>query len=189
MNYRNKAKNKKVFATVFTNIENRHIVKDPGMIPYIMQENYGFYSVVPISSCNKYQYIKEFYSQIDTPIINDSKNKKIKFFKRLLWIKKNSSNIDILNLYFFGIQTSLEILVYKLINKQGLVYVHTDTDGKYLLKYIKKRKSIKVMLSLLCLKLINVNDIFWGIQNPKYLNLIKKRWPFVYIDYIPDGFY
>lgn len=55
---------KYVFATVFTDMENIHLIKDPGMIPFIMQKEFGFYSIVPISSLKSYPYLDQLYQTL-----------------------------------------------------------------------------------------------------------------------------
>ncbi len=178
------------FATVFVNIENIHLIKDPGMIPFTMQNSFGFHSVVPLSSAKEYEYKNGFFKEIETPIIKEAKKENIRQLRRIFWIMKNAFRIDVLHLYFFDRWTWLSIFMYKTINKKGLVYVHCDSNGERLIEYnMDDTWKKRVILHRVLLKDKFLKDVLWGIQNKENMKILKGKWPFVNLYFIPNGVY
>lgn len=182
--------NKLTVATIFSDMENIHLIKDPGMIPFTLHKYYGFNAIVPLSSQHDYPYKDKFFSDIETPILDDMKSRNGKYYVRLKWLIKNANNIDLLHLYFFERWTWVFIFAYKLLNKKGLVYVHVDTDGSRLLNYkftdnvLKKLVMKRVLLSKK-----NLYATLWGIQNSTNVKKIKGVWPFINAGFVPNGFF
>lgn len=179
------------FATVFLNIENIHLIKDPGMIPYTMQKYYGYESTVVLSSANEYFFKDILFIDIDTPMIHESMHSPliIKKIKRSVWILKNAPYINVLNLFFFNKWTWINIYIYKKRNRHGLVYVHLDTSGRFLLKSIYPKSLLWKKWMKLFLSPDNLKDVIWGIQNEKAAEILREKWPFESMKYIPDGYF
>ena len=170
---------KKVFSTLFTEMMNIHLIKDPGMIPFTFNNDFGYKSIIPIFKGRKYPYKDLYFSDIEMPVLPTSKHKLISNLFCTIWLIKNSKRIDLLNLYFFDRRTWLMMCIYKKMNPKGLIYIHVDTDGNRLLNYefsknpVKSFIAKKVLLNEAVLK-----DTFWGIQNSSNAEKLKGRWPF-----------
>lgn len=179
---------KKVFSTLFTEMMNIHLIKDPGMIPFTFNNDFGYKSIIPIFKGRKYPYKDLYFSDIEMPVLPTSKHKLISNLFCTIWLIKNSKRIDLLNLYFFDRRTWLMMWIYKKMNPKGLIYIHVDTDGNRLLNYefsknpVKSFIAKKVLLNEAVLK-----DTFWGIQNSSNAEKLKGRWPFYTLGFIPNG--
>lgn len=179
---------KKVFSTLFTDMMNIHLIKDPGMIPFTFDKEYGFKSIIPIFKGRDYPYKDLYFSDIEMPILSSSNNKYIHNLFCLMWLIKNAKQIDLLNLYFFDRRTWTMMWLYKIINPKGLIYIHVDTDGNRLLNYEFSKNPVKSFIAKQVLLNDSVlKDTFWGIQNSANAEKLKGKWPFYTLDFIPDG--
>lgn len=179
---------KKIFTTLFTDMMNIHLIKDPGMIPFTFDKEYGFKSIIPIFKGRNYPYKDLYFSDIEMPILSSSKNKYIHNLFCLIWLIKNAKRINLLNLYFFDRRTWTMMWLYKIFNPKGLIYVHVDTDGKRLLNYKFSKNPIKSFIAKHVLLNDSVlKDTFWGIQNSANTEKLKGKWPFYTLGYIPNG--
>lgn len=175
-------------ATIFENLDNVHLIKDPGMIPYSLHVFFGFKSTILFSSEKNYDYKEELYKDIETPIIRDNDNILHNKVARLLWLIKNAKQIDLLHLFFFERWTWIYIYFYKLFNPDGLIYVHVDTDGTRLLDYEYPDNPLKLfIIKRILLKDSNIKDVLWGIQNKENAEKLKGKWPFVNLEFVPNG--
>lgn len=178
------------FATVFSGIENIHLIKDPGMIPFTMYHEFGYTCTVPLSSLFEYPYKEKLLNGIEIPVITDSGEKRKNIRKRLKWIYKNAGNIDVLNVFFFDRYTWLSIWLFKKRNPKGMVYVHCDTDGEYLLNYVYPKNALKsFIIKKVLLTKKNLESVLWGVQNKDNKESLKGTWPFLNMEYVPDGIY
>lgn len=181
---------KKTIATLFAGLENVHLVKDPGMIPFALHKYYDYNAIVPLSSLQDYPYKDRYFRDIETPVIEDKSEIRDKYIRRLKWLVKNARRIDLMNVFFFDRWTWIYIYIYRLLNKKGKIYVHVDTDGKRLLDYKFTNNKLKYfLLRRFLLSDENMNKTLWGIQNEENARKIKGKWPFYNVEYIPDGIY
>lgn len=117
------------FVTLFSYLEEIHLVKDVGMIPYVMCEKFGYQGGILCSEqCN---------------IKNNRKDKhfKIMKYKKILgsnnlgacwYLLKNARSIDVLNLYHLNPWNLIDTFLYQLLNPSGIVYLKLDMDYKNL---------------------------------------------------------
>lgn len=177
-------------ATVFVNLENVHLIKDPGMIPFALHKYYGYNSIIPFSSNQTYEYKEKYFNDIETPIIDDTGSDLHNKIARLKWIAKNAKRIDLLHLFFFERWTWIYIWIFKMFNPKGLVYVHCDTNGERLIGYKYPINPIKrFIIKKVLLSKKNLSSVLWGVQNKDNANKIKGEWPFINLCFVPNGIY
>ena len=185
----------KKFLTLFPRIENNHLIKDVGMIPFCMQKYYGYSSEVVVYKNLNYDFLNK-----------DLKEIKYKFFpfkkfnsniNTMFFLIKNSKKIDILHLFHITQRsTIISIFTYFLFNKKGLIYCHMDYDftgnnnndllncnGKGIKKVVKRWIYKKLIFTN-----HNVDRILFGVQNKPGLEILKNKYPFKNVQYIADGF-
>ena len=76
----------KTFVTIFPHTENIHLIKDVGMIPYILQKHHDFDSYIATYNNGNYQFL-------DTEV----KGLKIRFIKKIF-------RKDFFNILFFIVE-------------------------------------------------------------------------------------
>ena len=184
-----KERSHKIFATVFPDLENIHLIKDPGMIPYTMQHTYGYKSILPCFDNRTYIYTNDWFD-IEMPTIHH-----LRLLGRIgdiyschKWIKRHAKEIDVLHLFFYSNRTLVDIITYQTQNKDGRVYVHCDSSSKKLLEYAKNNP-IKKSINHFLVKIIDSNKILWGIQDSEHIERLREKKPFQHLEYIPDGYF
>lgn len=182
------------FTTMFPRIENIHLVKDVGMIPYAMKKYYDFDSSIVIYKNKKYEYFNTNVNNLKKDFFPFRKfNSIINCFCYLL---NNSKNIDVLHLYHIGEKTTwISVFTYFLINKKGLIYIHMDENTDIELNDIfgLEEKSLKKIIKKIFLtKFIytkkNRSRILFGLQNKAGIEEIKGNFPFDNVKYIGNAY-
>ena len=118
----------KRFVTVFPLLQNQHLTKDLGQIPYFLHKKFGFESVVVSYENGSYEYREK-----------EVKGLKIEFIKNrgryfqfdigvILYLFKNARRISVLNLYHFCSSTYVYGILFKILNFKGVVYLKSDMD-------------------------------------------------------------
>lgn len=171
------------FVTLFPETQNVHLVKDVGMIAYILTKYYGYQgTLVCYNNSEKYTYLHK-----------EVKGLKLDFLKKytgndiidgLCYLLTNARNIDVLHVFHVSARRNYAwILLYKLLNPQGKIYLKLDADVhiKDINFHKKNMKSrIKKWILEKC-SLISVESV--GLQ--QYL---ISHWRND-IQYIPNGYY
>ena len=105
------------------NISDVHLNKDVGLIPYGMHKFRGYDSFVATYINGDYPNLKytlglrlEEVPKISGDYAKDSR----------AWLRKNAKRIDVLNVYHMNTRTLITVLIYKLFNPKGRVYLKCD---------------------------------------------------------------
>ncbi|MFX1392093.1 MAG: glycosyltransferase family 4 protein [Promethearchaeota archaeon] len=118
------------YLLIFENLTNLLLIKDIGMIPYIFQRIVDFKSsILTYKDVNNYPYLKEFCNGLELEFLKRKKwLNKINRYERpiISYLIKNSKNIDILELFHLTNQALLYAFLYKLLNRNGFVYIKLD---------------------------------------------------------------
>lgn len=165
----------KKFVTLFYKIEDVHFYKDIGMIPYHMKKLFHYDSYIACSKINskinnkKYKNIK--IDEIKCIFNNE-------FLDSLIYILKKSKQIDILNLYHYRRKTLIFIFLYKLLNKNGKVYLKLDGES------LNKSKNMKSIYKYILKKCTIISTEVYSSYNE-----LKNKFNFNNFEYIPNGAY
>lgn len=121
----------KTFVTIFPLSSNVHLLKDVGMVPYIMHRDYGYDStLVCFKNETAYPAIEKEVKGLKIHFLKKEKNYafgKISFTV-LRYLIKHARQIDVLNLYHNTTETLLYGLLYRLCNPKGLLYLKLDIN-------------------------------------------------------------
>lgn len=210
--------NKQTFTTIVLHAENLELRKDPGQIPYhfgnlknvdstlvtYYYSNINNITVGPLEICpQKQEDILKDYPFLSTEV----KGLKIKFLDYLgrgkfyekavyKYLKENSKNIDVLNLFHFTTENIFYSLLYKIKNPKGKIYLKLDINVPFyesckyffnanvMLPFIK-RDLIQKILYPLFFKIVNTISA----ESAYGLNYFKSRFnvPENKLILIPNG--
>ena len=135
----------KHFVTLFPASLNVHLLKDVGMIPYVMSRDYGYKStLVCLKNESTYPAIEQEVKGLNIKFLSTEKRYhfgKISF-KALAFLRKESKNIDILNLYHHTLESMVYALIYRLFKPKGVVYLKFDISILKLEKEKQKNRFI-----------------------------------------------
>lgn len=166
---------KKVFLTLFFKAENIHLIKDVGMIPFIMAKNFNYNAKLATYNNGDYSYLNNEVKELNIDFIEKKYTSDYKNCKK--YLITNSRNIDILNLYHFTDTTLKLILIYKFINLKGKVFLKLDANEDI--------KNIKIT-NWYCYILKKCNLI--SVESKKLYVYLNNNWP-INIQYIQNGYY
>jgi len=136
------------FLTLFPRGENVHLVKDVGMIPFVLQENFQYDSYLSCYSNGDYPYLNKEVKGLKLLFINKKFN--IEIVDVILFIIKNFRKFDVLQCYH--------------LSKSSLIYLST-------FNFLKKCTFQKCCTYL---KLDDTKDIINIRLNPFAIFLIKS---------------
>lgn len=118
---------KKTFVTIFPETSNIQLIKEVGMIPYLMSENYNYNSTIATYDNGDYSYLK-----------TEVKGLKIEFIKKyfsneflnvLIFLLKSYKRIDVIHLFHFSISKLFLIFLFKKLKKNGAKsYIKLDAN-------------------------------------------------------------
>lgn len=179
---------------MFPRMENIHLVKDVGMIPYCMNKYYNYESSIVTYHNLEYDYFKSDVKSLLQDYFPLNKfNSKINC---VLFLMRKSKKIDVLHLYHITQKTTIvSIPVYLFFNRKGLIYIHMDktiddgqTDvcnlaGKSFKKLIKRFIYKHIVFSKK-----NRKRILFGTQEKCAIGILKNQFPFDNIEYIPNAY-
>jgi glycosyltransferase involved in cell wall biosynthesis len=129
----------KQFVTLFPAAENVHLLKDVGIIPYIMHRDYGYESkLVCFHNSDTYQALADEVNGLKIEFIDAEPYQFGKVSKHVLsYLRNNAKQIDILNLYHHTTESMVYALAYRLFNPKGIVYIKLDISIQ---KFDKQQK-------------------------------------------------
>ena len=131
----------KQFVTLFPVAENVHLLKDVGIIPYIMYRDYGYDSkLVCFNNSAIYSALEHEVKGLKIEFLAPESYQFGKVSKHVLsYLRNNAKQIDILNLYHHTAESMIYALVYRLFNPRGVVYIKLDISIQ---KFDRQRKQL-----------------------------------------------
>ena len=172
------------FLTVFPNCENIHLVKDVGMIPYLLHKEEGYDSTIASYNNGEYPYLANEVKGLNHVFI--SKKFKSMRLNVLYFILTNYRKYDILQVYHFSIDSLLFLSFFKMLkagDKRTRTYLKLDADDDIL--KIRMRGVLgffgKKMIDSISLISVETKMLFDKLQEKK---IFEKS-----LVYIPNGFY
>ncbi|MEE0489275.1 glycosyltransferase [Methanosphaera stadtmanae] len=160
----------KKYNCIFPGLYNYILTKDVGMIPYILAKYYN---------CTITTYNNDNYTYIDTILknnnlkinyLNNTKNEKKDVME---YIKKNAKNIDIIQFYHLRYNVlPWYVLIYKLYNPHGKIYLKLDANNDYI-DFLVKRKGILPMIRRFLVKILFKFINVISIETRRNYNTLK----------------
>lgn len=166
------------FLTIFPSADNVHLIKDIGMIPFVLHKEYGYDATIACYNNGEYPYL-------DT----DVKGLKMVFIKKIFkndlinvcwFIITNFWKYDIVQCYHISIDSIISLLLFKLISfSKGVTYLKFDANDSMKNQPISRKvTSILNFFDVLSVETLSLC---------KYLNqehLFNGK-----VKYIPSGYY
>jgi glycosyltransferase involved in cell wall biosynthesis len=183
------------FVTLFCyKIQNVHLTKDVGMIPYMFYKTLNMNSEL-VTIRNRGEIYKS--------IANDVKGLKLNFISSFLkipftniyssavvYLLRKSKSIDILNLYHLDFSAIILGLLYKKLNPNGILYIKLDLPANVLEKLLCSKTTFigKIKVRIRKWYISQIASLI-SYENCNVENVIKDFMP-KFLDkfiYIPNG--
>lgn len=177
---RKRGRREKTFVTLFPDFTPVCFGKDNGMIPAIMQEKYGYKSMLICQRKNVQNGLDQNLHNLGLEYIDDQHSIT---YSSVLFLLKNARKIDVLNLYYLSLYSCFLFNLYKLINPSGIAYLKADLGYKTIIGHEQLEKWKVKVLSLLQKRI----DIVSAESNEiceRYSRLFNRE-----VVRIPNGFY
>lgn len=115
----------RTFVTIYPDLENVHIMKEPGQIGYRFSKLFGFDSEVVSYQNGEYKNLKYTHG-LRQSFMKKSFNFKFIDLNCIRFVIKNASRIDVLHMQHFNLDTLSAGFVYKFLNPKGFFFVRLD---------------------------------------------------------------
>lgn len=169
--------------TLFPETENIHLMKDVGMIPYILHRYYNYDSTIVCYENGDYPYLKEITKGLKVEFLEKRiENRKDNAYDASIldgisYLDKHAKQIDILHVFHLSDRTLPWINLFKKLNPKGKVYLKLDSN----------EESKKLILPVSIISTLRLCDLV-SVETKELYEHLNKQWP-LKIEYIPNGFY
>lgn len=153
------------YCVLYPKAENVHLTKDVGMIAYKLNKLYGYDSFVACYKNGEYDYINNEVKGLKLHFIE---NRHSHFLNIFLYLKKNSTKIDVIQIFHVTISSVIYAFLFKLFNKKGVVFLKLDCTERLLIKIKEMNRMGKLMLNFFLKRV----DII-GVEQKKLFKELK----------------
>ena len=169
------------FSTLFLKTKNEHLTKDVGAIPYFLNKSFNYSTeIITYNNESSYSNYNQFLKHVNFTFVSKSLLGEI--FDGGYYLIKQGRKIDILNLYHLSIKSFIWACVYKIINKNGFIYLKSDASFNSVYK-IRKNLVKKIIMILL----FKLSDII-SVESKAIMTALKRVIDREYL-LIPNGFF
>ncbi len=197
-------KRRRNYTFLFLGTANHILAKEVGMIPYYFYKMFRFNGKVLTYKLGEYPYLENICKGLELDFVA----KKGTFYNGInlncersviKYLFKNAKNIDILNLLHFNDQNVRFGVLYKILNRNGFLYLKLDSNikvSKQQLSYYKTKHRYKGFLDFFN---YNFVKILYGLfskkidlisaETKKLTNFLQTNYKFLKDKtiYIPNG--
>ncbi len=122
----------KNFTTIFTRLKNVDLIKVQGLTALNISKitNNKIRCKIVTLNNDDYFYYGSKSKHFDLIILDGEKKYKSPYYPVFRYLRKNSKDIDVLNLYHFDNESLLYAYIYKFYNSKGKILLELDADGR-----------------------------------------------------------
>lgn len=169
------------FLTIFPNAENVHLIKDVGMIPYILHKEYGYDSTIATYKNGEYPYLDTDVKGLKQLIIG--KKFKNEILNICWFILTNFRKYDVLQCYHISKKSIIYLLCFKFLKSitfsQGVTYLKFDSNDS--IKEVKLSQKVIFLLKRIKILSVETKTLHEYLNSD---NLFKGL-----VNYVPSGYY
>ncbi|MDR2595437.1 MAG: glycosyltransferase [Fibromonadaceae bacterium] len=159
---------------------NTQLLKECGLIPFMLHKNFGYKAVMVGENTGDYPYL-ELLPGLEMDFIPSSNgNIEVFVFNSVNYVNKNYQKIDILIMRGLYPTTCVFIQEYKQKRPDGKVYLYLDAN-KYWMDNIRWEDPLFFNTLASC-------DVI-STSCYKMTEYLNKKWPPFIVEHIPNGFF
>lgn len=169
------------FLTLFPKTSNVHLIKDVGMIPYVLQKEYGYDSAIASFKNGDYPYLETDIKGLRHFFISKKFNSEILDVCRFILL--NFKKFEILQCYHISKESIIYLLFFKILKiitfSKGVTYLKFDSNDS--IKETGLNKKIVLLLRKIGILSIETQALYKFVNSKKLFNGL--------VHYIPNGYY
>ncbi len=166
---------------IFPKLKNVDLLKDMGIIPYLLERNHNFNSkIISYNNSKEYSYLDREVKGLKLNFID---KKPLSIYR---YLYKNYKEIDVLMLVHISTKTIYLTLLYKFLKPDGYVYLKADmSDFNYII-WGKRFFLVQLKRNFLYKQFIKKVDLvsYENIKSEQFLKDIPQNKKL----YLPNGF-
>lgn len=168
------------FWVIFPQTYNVHLTKDVGFIPFVLSEHYNYNSVLATYNNGPYNAFEGAKKGIKIKIINKWFSNEL--FDVLWLIIQNIREIDLIQVYHFGLKTLIWLSIAKICSFGRIkTYMKLDTDNS-----IESEKLVGIRGAIARYLFLYVDLI--TVESTPIHGWLLKNWN-KRVEYLPNGYY
>ena len=180
---------KKKYVCIFPGLLNFHLIKDVGLLPYTMGKFFNYNSNILTYNNDDYSYLDNELNGSFLNLIYLEKKFNTETRDVIFYLLKNSRSIDVLQ--SFNLHDTLGLFsfffIYKLLNRNGKVYVKLDADDLIISLLIGKKGIYRYMQNFMIKHLVDLMSVE---STKSYEKLTESNTiPSDKLIHIPNGIY
>lgn len=160
------------YCVLYPKAENVHLIKDVGMIAYKMAQLFNYDAFLACYENGDYPYIENEVKGLKLKFLEKSQGSEIR--DGMAFLKKNSKDIDILQIFHMTLSSFFYAYQYKNVNPKGKLFLKLDCTPKL----IEKIKKLNIFQKFVFSYILNKSDVI-GIEQRKLYdeiyNLLGKN--------------
>lgn len=157
---------KKYFTLYWPGLQNFHLTKDVGLIPYVFQKHLN-YEVSILCGKNEEHYDEAFTKNITLNFMDDEAS--------VTSLLQKTDILMFIGLYDFNLNM---IERFKSVNPNGKIYLKLDLNRYWLNRITFNNRSINLLS----------NNSLVSVESKNLKKIIDDTWP-IKVEHIPNGFY
>lgn len=176
----NKNADGKKIITIFPECKNFHLVKDVGLIPYVLYKEFGFQSVILTYNNDDYSFLELDVKGVKIDFLKKYTNNR--YLDVLIYLLKNTKKYDIIQFYHIDIRMLFVGVFSKLFSKKCKYHIKTDVNKNFFiaLKNGFRYHLVKYLFNKYDLVTIETYNLY---EKAKIMFGSKS------LKYMPNGFY
>jgi len=167
-------------ASQCNNWSNTQLLKECGLIPFMLHKNFGYKAVMVGENTGDYPYLEHLPGLEMDFIPSSNGNKNALVNNSINYINQNYQNMDVLIMRGLYPETCQILQAYKQKRQNGKVYLYLDAN-KYWMDNIDWTAPMFFNTLSLC-------DVI-STSCSKVAQYLNKKWSPFTVEYIPNGFY
>ena len=168
------------FVTLFPKAQNVHLVKDIGMIPWLLRKNHGIDSELVCWPNGDYPYLETEVKGMKLSFIKKSPFGRI--YDGCHYLKYEAPSIDVLNLYHLNLASFFYERVYLKYNPMGRIYLKLDMNNKGFSDCLKQTP--KAWIKRATIKKAEIVSV----ENKQMYEALNNHFPGRLL-YLPNGYH
>lgn len=155
------------YCVLFPRAQNIHLIKDVGMIAYKFNKLFGYNAFIACYNNDNYDYVNSYVKGLKLEFIE--KKYKSGMLNEIRFLKNNSKNIDILQIFHITLSSFVYIFFYKFFNKNGKIFLKLDCTKEL----IEKLKSANFFMKAIVIGFLKKTTIIGVEQELLYSKLTE----------------